>query len=663
MEDEELSESSSEDETEATIRVASAVISQLEGDGTNNYQFGLDNSDTIEKTGEHEELVVSIEHSKRGFPQETRTRNGDVEDGTAIIMNTNLQSAMEDQRETTTAHEEKTNEREILPDRADGSDSGNNIEATPLVTEGITQIAVLPNVPAAEVEVKPEEPVVSGSEREATSAEGQVTSTLDTAVEEEPTSGDKNVVEPDVIEKSSTVEEPVVESGEEERTIEESANDEMQVDTAVEEPIFSDKNIEMKPDVDEKVEEPVVIASEKGTTVEEAVPLDVFPAEMEAKPEEPVVTSDGLGTAVEDPVSSGSNSIQPDVSQQSSAPFVMSEKDNEGGGVSEEPASEKEDEEQQVTPQGVQEPEREDNEAATQRAQEPFSPNGKKQEIKISSPIVRVSEPPTPTLESTPIRSIGIVQQKETMEFLFREPDRESEANSIAVEPPSPNRDDISFMAEESHMSLSGSAEMEEENKDSTIKEIEMPSTSDNEEEKGPVEKKDSADEPMAVEEQPPKSEPDTPSSDPATLVSSSVDEANVEGVAGKDSDGKMGGALDQPVGVSSHSALIDSGAIEVDVLVPTVEEDDMSVFSAEAAEAQKLDSNVVSANSMLKRPVTLLKPSDEKQLSLSACEGETTETVGGVLVENESNVESSKKRTISVPEDSEKDKDGSGVS
>ena len=65
----------------------------------------------------------------------------------------------------------------------------------------------------------------------------------------------------------------------------------------------------------------------------------------------------------------------------------------------------------------------------------------------------------------------------------------------------------------------------------------------------------------------------------------------------------------------------------------------------------------------MLKRLITLLKPSDDKQSWLSTCEGETTETVGGVLVENESNVESCKKRTISVPEDSEKDKDGSGVS
>ena len=37
-----------------------------------------------------------------------------------------------------------------------------------------------------------------------------------------------------------------------------------------------------------------------------------------------------------------------------------------------------------------------------------------------------------------------------------------------------------------------------------------------------------------------------------------------------------------------------------------------------------------------------LLKPSDEKQSSLSTCEGETTETV-----ENESNVESSKKRIL----------------
>ena len=138
-------------------------------------------------------------------------------------------------------------------------------------------------------------------------------------------------------------------------------------------------------------------------------------------------------------------------------------------------------------------------------------------------------------------------------------------------------------------------------------------------------------------------------------LVTSS--EANVhvdregdprDGITGED-DGKIEGSGQLKQVVSCQSAL-DSGPIEVDVLVPTVEEDDFSAFSVEAAEVRNLDS----ATSDKKRPSTLLSSSDKAY---------DTGDVTSDGVTNSHDIETFRKRHVSVPEGMEKDTDRAVVS
>lgn len=237
--------------------------------------------------------------------------------------------------------------------------------------------------------------------------------------------------------------------------------------------------------------------------------------------------------------------------------------------------------------------------------------------------------------------------------------DGESEVNSVAVEPPSPNRDDVSFVADDGNTSISGSVDLMDVTTPSEgggVVLVPLPTPEDTvstvenmkitNEEQVPVQAKvtPATDDVRSMTDEqgtttPPESKPDT-SND--TNNDDSADKVRQE---------------DQKVGVSSQSGL-DLGTIEVDVLVPTVEEEDMSVFSAEAAEVQKLD------NKVLKKPDTLFEndgidtTTTTNMRSLSASD-RTTESVGGVL---DSCTNGSKKRTISVPEENRKDRERSGV-
>ena len=138
-------------------------------------------------------------------------------------------------------------------------------------------------------------------------------------------------------------------------------------------------------------------------------------------------------------------------------------------------------------------------------------------------------------------------------------------------------------------------------------------------------------------------------------LVTSSEANVHVDGegdpsgvITGED-DGKIEGSGQQKQVVSCQSAL-DSGPIEVDVLVPTVEEDDFSAFSVEAAEVRNLDS----ATSDKKRPSTLLSSSDKAY---------DTGDVTSDGVTNSHDIETFRKRHVSVPEGMEKDTDRAVVS
>ena len=511
LEDEELSESSSDDGREATIRAASAVISQLEGDGKMN-KVGV-----VEQE-EQEKLVVSIEHSKRRLPiPPDNTSNGDdlKLSSRATIFN-------------------KNRDTEDIIKRSESS---------------MQPIMVQPPMSVCQEEnLKPSLEIMTTLCNEATQSY----------------SNTKQV-------KASPVPVNVAQS---------------------------DTNVELQ-------SKDTIVKEEEASVFQPESPTVPTISISDLQPEVYNVKHDYNPIPIEN--DQGAVSINEDLIKQS-APTC--------------------------TP----------NDKPTPRDDEVL-PNTE-QVQHVSSPIIKLPEnmsceQPSPLTRaikslysaSTPGKS-GLLSPTVISPKDF---DIESEANSIAVEPPSPNRDNVSFAVDDENTSITGSVEF----MDVTPYDQEVAHQTDSGSVSNVVED-DSVKCPKEAE--PTKSEERVVSTNDQVLVPQ-IDEGSL---GGREKDGKD---LDIQVGVSFQSGLVDSGPIEVDVLVPTVEEDDMSVFSIEAAEVQKLDSDV--SNKVSERPSTLLKTSSDKSRSFSDSKNRTTESVGNVSLVNTTDTENcNKKRSVSVPEE-----------
>lgn len=173
----------------------------------------------------------------------------------------------------------------------------------------------------------------------------------------------------------------------------------------------------------------------------------------------------------------------------------------------------------------------------------------------------------------------------------------ESEVNSIAVEPPSPTRDDISFPVDVSLIAVEDSSSLsyERDGKEAM-----------------------------------------TPSMDGLTQEEPVLQIATDKSILAT-SEVNLASSSEEKVGVSSVSA-IGSGQIEVDLVVPTVEED-FSVFSVEADEARHIN---VSSCDNIAQPVLLTGLASDGEKGL-----------GGVVSDNDN--ELNRKRQISLPDVQEK--------
>ena len=262
--------------------------------------------------------------------------------------------------------------------------------------------------------------------------------------------------------------------------------------------------------------------------------------------------------------------------------------------------------------------------------------------------ILPVSEnPPLSSLGSTPVSSAGpnlSLVVPSVSPGSAGDLESESEVNSIAVEPPSPIRDEISMVLEEGSVSFLKEestpqppevpelTEQIEEEPKTLVKEVPMETSAQEDVTYGDSKESDIA--AVLTEDVVPSA--DTVSS---SLPDSVIDEGNL---------GKSHVTEFQQV-VSSDSG-VDSGHIELDVVVPTVEDDDFSVFSVEAAEAQqKLDT---ASGSSQKRP---------SSLSSFASNGRSGNDLGGVVSKNET-IEQTRKRQSSVPDSETQESNEVGV-
>ncbi len=260
----------------------------------------------------------------------------------------------------------------------------------------------------------------------------------------------------------------------------------------------------------------------------------------------------------------------------------------------------------------------------------------------ISSPIIKLPENEVYDQPSPLARVVRLLHSANTpsgrgglLSPTVKSPndfDIESEANSIAVEPPSPNRDDVSFVVDDENVSISESVEFLEAtpyDKDASCTDV----------------VKDEGLSPV-VEEKSQVHVEDIPNENEGEVVMVAEPIVDDSVADSRERDGKVSDQ-DIQVGVSSQRGLVDSRPIEVDVLVPIVEEDDMSVFSVEAAEVQKYDSDV----SNKERPSTLLKSPDKSRSLSDSVDVMATETTA-VALDNSTDTENCKKRTVSVPEE-----------
>ena len=248
--------------------------------------------------------------------------------------------------------------------------------------------------------------------------------------------------------------------------------------------------------------------------------------------------------------------------------------------------------------------------------------------------ILPVSEnPPLSSLGSTPVSSVGpnlSLVVPSVSPGSGGDLESESEVNSIAVEPPSPIRDEISVVLEEGSVSF-----LKEE---STPQPPEVPEVTKQIEEEPKTPVKETPMETSTQEDVTCNDSKETgiaafptedvvPSTDtiPSILPDSVIDEGKNQ-------------IIESQQVVSSDSG-VDSSHIELDVVVPTMEDDDFSVFSVEAAEAQqKLDT---ASGSSQKRP---------SSLSSFASNGHSGNDLGGLVSKNE-NDEQTRKRQGSVPD------------